>query len=176
MGRTAYIVWGRFNPPHDGHKSMINIMVKEAGNAPKYVWTSMTKNNGKNPYKHNMKVNLLKKIVAPANVKVQSGQDIFKMLEKLRTKQSNISKVVLYAGTDRANSYTKSFAKYDNPSNKHFNLYGGVNVREIPRNNNAPSATKVREALRDRKTNIVKKLTPYAIHKNINNLIKLIPR
>ena len=138
MKESVVFTYGRFNPPHLGHKMMIEEMLKM--NKKVVVVVSHSQNKNKNPLSVTDKVKILKTWFPNLDIRASSrNASIAKIAEKFDEDS------VMIVGENRSNAFK----------------FIPIKKRIVSRPPGTPSATKAREAAR--KDNIVtfKKLTGY---------------
>jgi len=151
MKESVVFTYGRFNPPHLGHKMMIEEMLKM--NKKVVVVVSHSQNKNKNPLSVSDKVKILKTWFPNLDIRASSrNASIAKIAENFDEDS------VMIVGENRSNAFK----------------FIPVKKRIVSRPPGTPSATKAREAAR--KDNIVtfKKLTGYV--NNVVNKIKGTPK
>lgn len=115
--KTAYFIFGRFQPPHIGHAHLINILYSEAvkDGADPYVFPTSTQDGIKNPLSIERKVVYMKKMFPPRlypgltiiNTTTQDCKTIYKVIAHL--KETGYTTLKLFIGQDRVESFTKQF-------------------------------------------------------------------
>ena len=112
---TAFFVFGRFNPPHKGHKVLVDaLMHKAAGaGADAYVFATSTQDKKKNPLYVHEKVEILKKMypderkVRIINTTKSACKTVPAVLGRL--KGAGYKKIVLVAAGERVADFTGKF-------------------------------------------------------------------
>ena len=142
MKKSVVFTYGRFNPPHLGHKKMIQSIVNRARKEKKtpIIIVSHTTGTNKNPLNVNNKLSILKSWF-PKVTFMHSSKET--PLAKLTNNFANNS--IMIVGENRKNSFG----------------YMPFNKGSVPRNANAPSATKARAAAVRGNVRTFKKLTGY---------------
>ena len=142
MKKSVVFTYGRFNPPHLGHKKMIQSIVNRARKEKKtpIIIVSHTTGTNKNPLNVNNKLSILKSWF-PKVTFMHSSKET--PLAKLTNNFANNS--IMIVGENRKNSFG----------------YMPFNKGSVPRNVNAPSATKARAAAVRGNVRTFKKLTGY---------------
>ena len=147
MKESVVFTYGRFNPPHLGHKMMIEEMMKL--NKKVVVVVSHSQDNKKNPLSVTDKIRILKTWFPKLDVRASSkNMPIAKIAENFSEDS------VMVVGEDRA---------------KAFNFIP-VQKRAVTRPPGAPSATKARNAARAGKINTFRNLTGYNNEKIIKKI------
>jgi len=144
--------YGRFNPPHLGHKMMIEEIINRARKTKKIpvVIVSHTQGNSRNPLTIDEKLNILKRWF-PAVYFLSSSKNL--SLAKIARNFTPDSLMVL--GENRANGFKHlSFKKVS-----------------VGRPNNTPSATNARKAATTGNNEMFRSLTGYNLTNNIRNKI-----
>ena len=162
---VAFMVFGRFQPPHNSHTELIDYVIAAAQeeNGAAFLFTSKKDNDfedpkklrsyknsrtesakkkkAENPLKINDKLDILYKLHGDKDITIVDvvSENISNPFDAIHwLDEKNFSKIVLYAGTDRYNGYKRSFEKYDY-----------VEVRELERPEDGISGTEVREIALD---------------------------
>ena len=144
--------YGRFNPPHLGHKMMIEEVINKAKKMNKIpvVIVSHSYGNKTNPLPVSDKIRILKRWFPELTVLSSSRE---RSLAKIAENFGERS--VMVVGENRKNAF--SFLKF--------------NRRALKRPNAAPSATKARAAAINGNKELFKNLTGYNLTNNIQNKI-----
>jgi len=146
---THGIYLGRFQPLTIAHSNIIKRVSKENKSGTIFLVkgkkTSQDKEN--NPFDEDIQIEMIKKVL-PANMEVKVIPTGFFINELNQMKYDNF---VVYAGTDRIESY-KKMVKYSDGKN--------IIIKEIKRTNSDISGTKVRQSLKDNDLDTFKKMTP----------------
>jgi cytidyltransferase-like protein len=147
MKESVVFTYGRFNPPHLGHKMMIEEMMKLKKKV--VVVVSHSQDNKKNPLSVADKVKILKTWFPNLDVRASSKTtSIAKIAENFNEDS------VMVVGEDRAKAFD----------------FIPVKKRAVTRPPNAPSATKARTAAKAGNIATFKNLTGY----NNKNIVKKI--
>ena len=147
MKESVVFTYGRFNPPHLGHKMMIEEMMKLKKKV--VVVVSHSQDNKKNPLSVSDKVKILKTWFPNLDVRASSKTtSIAKIAENFNEDS------VMVVGEDRAKAFD----------------FIPVKKRAVTRPLNAPSATKARTAAKAGNIATFKNLTGY----NNKNIVKKI--
>jgi|TARA_B110000114_G_C14709588_1_gene244759 hypothetical protein len=144
--------YGRFNPPHLGHKMMIEEIINKASKMKKtpVVIVSHSYGNKTNPLSVPDKIRILKRWFPELTVLSSSRE---RSLAKIADNFNERS--VMVVGENRKNAF--SFLKF--------------NRLALKRPNDAPSATKARTAAVNGNKEVFKNLTGYNLTNNIQNKI-----
>ena len=144
--------YGRFNPPHLGHKMMIEEIINKASKMKKtpVVIVSHSYGNKTNPLSVPDKIRILKRWFPELTVLSSSRE---RSLAKIADNFNERS--VMVVGENRKNAF--SFLKF--------------NRLALKRPNDAPSATKARTAAVNGNKEVFKDLTGYNLTNNIQNKI-----
>jgi len=150
---NTVFTYGRFNPPHKGHKMMIERIVKLAKklNKKPVVVVSHSTGTEKNPMNVNEKIKILKGWFPAVNFMSSSKNKSIAKITEAFTKTS-----VMVVGEDRGKSF--GFLPFDKVT--------------LSRPNNAPSATKARLSAVRGNAKTFKNLTGYNLTQNLVNKIK----
>lgn len=149
--KSVVFTYGRFNPPHLGHKMMIQEMIKLAKreNKTPVVVVSHSTGNNKNPMTVASKIQIIKKWFPRLRVISSSKEQSIAKISKEFNKDS-----IMVIGQNRKNSF--KFLPFKKLS--------------INRSNNAPSATAARMAASAKNAKTFKKLTGYNIPQSLSLL------
>ena len=144
--------YGRFNPPHLGHKMMIEEVINKAKKMNKIpvVIVSHSYGNRTNPLPVSDKTQILKRWFPELTVLSSS-----KNLSLAKLSENFDKKSVMVVGENRKNAF--SFLPF--------------NRQALKRPNAAPSATKARAAAVNGNKEVFKSLTGYNLTNNIQNKI-----
>lgn len=138
MKESVVFTYGRFNPPHLGHKMLIEEMLKM--NKKVVVVVSHSQNKNKNPLAVSDKVRILKTWFPNLDIRASSrNASIAKITENFDEDS------VMIVGENRSNAFK----------------FLPVKKRIVSRPPGTPSATKAREAARKNNNNAFFKLTGY---------------
>jgi hypothetical protein len=144
--------YGRFNPPHLGHKMMIEEIINKASKMKKtpVVIVSHSYGNKTNPLSVPDKIRILKRWFPELTVLSSSRErSLAKIAENFNERS------VMVVGENRKNAF--NFLKF--------------NRLALKRPNDAPSATKARTAAVNGNKEVFKNLTGYNLTNNIQNKI-----
>ena len=161
--KTAYFMFGRFNPPTVGHGSIFKKLAEDAkqDGADPFVFVSSTQDSDKNPLTVDQKIYYLEKLYGNLGIRfintttcelgIKTGpcKNPSFVIERLR--EAGYDKLVLYVGSDRIEDFQwmikTNMKKLENGKIKY--PIEIVN-RMPPRNSNnfvaSMSATKIRQA------------------------------
>jgi hypothetical protein len=144
--------YGRFNPPHLGHKMMIEKIISESKKLKKVpiIIVSHTSGNLTNPLNVNNKLRILKRWFPNVTFLSSSKNTSLGKISEIFNKNS-----VMVIGENRQNAF------------------GWLPFKKIvlERPNAAPSATKARAAAREGNNKLFKLLTGYNLTESIRNKI-----
>ena len=150
--KSVVFTYGRFNPPHKGHRLMIEQVIETArkSNKTPVVVVSHSTGNTKNPLPVENKMRILKRWFP--NVTIISSaknRSIAKITENFNQNS------IMIVGANRQNSF--GFLPFKKVA--------------VPRSNNAPSATMARAAAAAGNKNAFKNMTGYNLTNNLRNKI-----
>jgi hypothetical protein len=182
---TACMLFGRFQPPHQGHGELLDFVIETAKSqdGTAFLFTSQKDNNFEdpkkiksyrnskspktqkqkleNPIKIADKLSILEKLHGHKDIEIvdvvhEEIKNPFQAVDWLRRK--GYSKIVFMAGTDRFTEYTKSFLKYPD-----------IEVLELERPESGISGTGVRNLALDTLVKNIEKLEHlYDFSKNMS--------
>lgn len=148
---------GRFQPPHIGHKQIINKMIAE--NSKCYVFIvngeKSSQNMKKNPFSIEIRENLIRNMCSGNNVNIKVVKNAFLPDIFNSYLEENIKEINIYCGEDRIESYKK----FENKVNQK------INYIKTPR---IISATEIRKMINNKEYIKAQKYIPY----NINKILK----
>ena len=150
--KSVVFTYGRFNPPHKGHRLMIEQVIETArkSNKTPVVVVSHSTGNSKNPLSVENKMRILKRWFP--NVTIVSSaknRSIAKITENFNQNS------IMVVGANRQNSF--KFLPFKKVA--------------VPRSNTAPSATMARAAAAAGNKNAFKNMTGYNLTNNLRNKI-----
>ena len=150
--KSVVFTYGRFNPPHKGHRLMIEQVIETArkSNKTPVVVVSHSTGNSKNPLPVENKMRILKRWFP--NVTIVSSaknRSIAKITENFNQNS------IMVVGANRQNSF--KFLPFKKVA--------------VPRSNTAPSATMARAAAAAGNKNAFKNMTGYNLTNNLRNKI-----
>lgn len=150
--KSVVFTYGRFNPPHKGHRIMIEQVIETARKTNKtpIVVVSHSVGNTKNPLPVENKMRILRRWFP--NVTIMSSaknRSIAKITENFNQNS------IMIVGANRQNSF--GFLPFKKVA--------------VPRSNNAPSATMARAAATAGNKNAFKNMTGYNLTNNLRNKI-----
>jgi len=150
--KSVVFTYGRFNPPHKGHRLMIEQVIETARKTNKtpIVVVSHSVGNTKNPLPVENKMRILRRWFP--NVTIMSSaknRSIAKITEDFNQNS------IMIVGANRQNSF--KFLPFKKVT--------------VPRSNNAPSATMARAAATAGNKNAFKNMTGYNLTNNLRNKI-----
>jgi len=150
--KSVVFTYGRFNPPHKGHRLMIEQVIETArkSNKTPVVVVSHSTGNSKNPLPVENKMKILKRWFP--NVTIVSSaknRSIAKITENFNQNS------IMVVGANRQNSF--KFLPFKKVA--------------VPRSNTAPSATMARAAAAAGNKNAFKNMTGYNLTNNLRNKI-----
>lgn len=150
--KSVVFTYGRFNPPHKGHRLMIEQVIETArkSNKTPVVVVSHSTGNTKNPLPVENKMRILKRWFP--NVTIISSaknRSIAKITENFNQNS------IMIVGANRQNSF--GFLPFKKVA--------------VPRSNTAPSATMARAAAVAGNKNAFKNMTGYNLTNNLRNKI-----
>ena len=150
--KSVVFTYGRFNPPHKGHRLMIEQVIETArkSNKTPVVVVSHSTGNSKNPLPVENKMRILKRWFP--NVTIVSSaknRSIAKITENFNQNS------IMVVGANRQNSF--KFLPFKKVA--------------VSRSNTAPSATMARAAAAAGNKNAFKNMTGYNLTNNLRNKI-----
>ena len=133
------IIFGRFNPPHKGHRAAWELMSKYSN---WYVGTNASTQGPKDPLPFDIKIEAMKTIYPKLEGHLVSEQSWLTMASELYKKHPNASLLVF---TDE-DWVTKAIAQYNGVEGKAHGFYNFKNIEQKP-TPRLSSATALRDAV-----------------------------
>jgi hypothetical protein len=153
--KECAFVFGRFNPPTNGHELLFDKLKNVARSNTYRIYTSKSMDAKKNPLDFKTKVKFLRKMFPKHARSVMSDTDVrtvFDIVVKLY--DQGFTKVTMVVGSDRLNEFSILLNKYNGVDGRHgFYNFEGINVvsagQRDPDSDNADgmSASKMRHAV-----------------------------
>lgn len=132
--------FGRFSVPHRGHQRLIERVIQEAGEGPHFIFVSQKTDPVRNPLPHATRMAFMECCFQNANL--YEGSDVRTIFEAIKALESRgFTSATLVVGQDRQRSFTELLERY---SDQYSMTIGVVAVK---RSDEAPSATRMREAV-----------------------------
>ena len=150
--QSVVFTYGRFNPPHKGHRVMIEQVIETARRTNKtpIIVVSHSVGNAKNPLPVENKVRILKRWFPNVTIIASSKDRTIAKIAQNFNKNS-----VMIVGANRENAF--KFLNFKKVA--------------IPRTPNAPSATMARAAALAGNTKAFKNMTGYNLTPNLRNKV-----
>ncbi len=128
--KTVYFTFGRMNPPTIGHGKLLDKLASSAGRNPYRVFLSQS-NDKKNPIAYNQKIKYVRKMFPKHARQVMLNKKVttpFAALSALY--DEGYRNVVMVAGSDRINEYTKRLNMYNGVKGRHgfYNFKDGIKI------------------------------------------------
>lgn len=142
MTKKIVIGFGRFNPVTIGHERIYNIINNFPDDYQKYIITTSTHDNKKNPLTIEQKLKYLNKAFPNVNILVSNKTGLIGMLEQFIL----ADRLVIVCGDDRIEEFKERVLVYNN------NLYEFDNIKFISsgsRDKDQISGTKMRQFVRE---------------------------
>ena len=123
-GDIAVFAFGRFNPPTVAHKKLIDLVKRLATNVNgrPFIFLSHTQNNATDPLSFQEKLDYIEGVYGKDKVVFGDAgvKTIVQVLQKLQ--DEGRTKVVMVAGSDRVQNFTKLLDQYNNKPDKSGNI------------------------------------------------------
>jgi hypothetical protein len=140
IGPEVAIIFGRFNPPHKGHKAAWELMSKSSS---WYVGTNASTLGPKDPLPFDVKVEAMKTIYPELEGHLVSSTSWLTMASELYKKHKD-AKLLVFTDEDWV---TKTLKQYNGQENTHgFYNFSSIEQRPTPR---LSSATSLRDAVKN---------------------------
>jgi len=125
-------VFGRFNPPTNGHEKVFDALKKQAGSGGIFrIYASQSNDPKKNPLKFKDKIKFLRKMFPKYARNIMADSDIRTVFDIVtRLYDQGYTKVNMVVGEDRLNEFDKLLNKYNGEKGRHgfYQFEGGVKV------------------------------------------------
>jgi cytidyltransferase-like protein len=150
--KSVVFTYGRFNPPHKGHRVMIEQVIETARRTNKtpIVVVSHSMGNAKNPLPVENKVRILRRWFPNVTIMASSKEKSIAKIAQNFNKNS-----VMVVGQNRESAF--KFLPFKKVA--------------VPRTPNAPSATMARAAAKAGNTKAFKNMTGYNLTSNLRNKV-----
>ena len=150
--KSVVFAYGRYNPPHKGHRLMIEQVIETARRTKKtpIIIVSHSVGNAKNPLPVENKVRILRRWFPNVTITASSKEKSIAKITQNFNKNS-----IMIVGQNRENSF--KFLPFKKVA--------------IPRSLNAPSATMARAAVAAGNAKAFKNMTGYNLTPNLKNKI-----
>lgn len=122
-----HITWGRMNPPHIGHETVINQVRNSAGDNQHTIMVTGSQDAKKNPLTADQKVSFAKKAFPGANV-IAADKNYPTLLHHLSKLHSQgTTELHMHVGSDRVAEFHSLINRYNNVESTH----GHYNFKKI---------------------------------------------
>jgi hypothetical protein len=138
---TVAIIFGRFNPPHQGHKAAWDMMSKSSD---WYVGTNASTQGPKDPLPFDIKVEAMKTIYPEIASHLVSSTSWLTMASEIYKKHPN-SSLVVYTDEDWV---VKALSDYNGIKDKPHGFYNFTTIKQQP-TPRLSSATALRDAVKE---------------------------
>jgi hypothetical protein len=138
--KVAYFTFGRMNPPTSGHQKLLDMLAKNAGRNPYFVFLSQSQDAKKNPLDYSAKVKHVRKMFPRharrvlINKKVRTAFDAASYLY-----EQGFKNLVMVVGSDRVREFTTLLEKYNGVKGKH-GFYNFKNIQVVSAGARDPDA------------------------------------
>ena len=127
----VYFVFGRFNPPTEGHELLFEKLKKISRGGSYRIYSSKSVDTKKNPLEFKEKIKFMRKMFPKHARAIMADKDIRTVLD-ICTKlyDQGFTKVTMVAGSDRVREFDILLNKYNGKKSKHglYNFEGVINV------------------------------------------------
>ncbi len=113
-GKTATLVFGRFNPPTIGHKKLLDQAKRMAGDGELRIYPSRSFDPKKNPLDPDQKSSLMKKMFPDHSKNIINDENITTIFDALKiADEEGYSNVQIVVGSDRVSEFDSLAQKYN---------------------------------------------------------------
>ena len=124
-------VFGRFNPPTNGHEKLFNHLKKIARSGSYRIYASKSVDENKNPLEFKEKIKFIRKMFPKHARSIMADSDVRNVLDiAVKLYDQGFTKVTMVAGSDRVREFDILLNKYNGVDAKHgfYNFEGAINV------------------------------------------------
>jgi len=181
--KEVTFVFGRFNPPTNGHEKVFDTLKKKAGKGVYRIYASQSNDPKKNPLKFKDKVKFLRKMFPKYARNIMADSNIRTVFDIVtRLYDQGFTKVNMVVGDDRRMEFDKLLNKYNGVDGRHgfYNFEGGITVISAgardPDSDDVTgmSASKLRQAAADNNLAAFSKGMPSSYAKNAKDLFNAV--
>ena len=138
--KVAYFTFGRMNPPTSGHQKLLDMLAKNAGKNPYFVFLSQSQDAKKNPLDYSAKVKHVRKMFPRharrvlINKKIRTAFDAASYLY-----EQGFKNLVMVVGSDRVREFKTLLDKYNGEKGRH-GFYNFKNIQVVSAGARDPDA------------------------------------
>jgi len=171
--KRVVVAWGRFNPPHMGHKKLMDIAKTTAGEDPFFIYPTHSfggkkDDNGfkSNPLPADRKNYWLTKMFPEYRNNIIYDTSIKTIIQLFQKYQEEYDDIVLVAGDDQFNDYVRTITTYNNKEYTYRNIdFVNAGKRDAKaKGAEGMSATKMRLAAATMNIGAFKKAMPSTLN------------
>lgn len=166
----VYFVFGRFNPPTNGHEKLFDKLKSTAGSGTYRIYASKSQDPKKNPLSFKDKIKFLRKMFPKHARSIMADADVRTALDiVVKLYDQGYTSATMIAGSDRVKEFEALLNKYNGVKSRHgfYNFEKGIKV--ISAGERDPDADDVSGMS-------ASKLRAYATDNDLENFSKGMPK
>ena len=129
--KRATFVFGRFNPPTNGHEKLFQALKRASGKGQMFIYASQSNDPKKNPLEYKEKIKFMRKMFPKYGRAIQLDTKIKTAMHVASSLyEKGFTEVTMVAGSDRVLEFETLLNKYNNVKGRHgfYNFEDGVKV------------------------------------------------
>ncbi len=136
----VYFVFGRFNPPTNGHEKLFDKLKSTAGSGTYRIYASKSQDPKKNPLSFKDKIKFLRKMFPKHARSIMADADVRTALDiVVKLYDQGYTSATMIAGSDRVKEFETILKKYNGVSSRH-GMYDFDNIKVVSAGERDPDA------------------------------------